>query len=174
MHFRCVPRQHVFTHGYIGLFWASYINGPEDKSLYFRQGGLWQQLCTQQHNDESTVRHRDDRFEAKFTSDKPPALYKSLSPLRYDEPFYYGLFRSHLFLLMFASAEGVRLCHSPSGGGVNRDRQTTNPAWDWQFLVPKYEVNREYGFRTRAVYRERCRREDVLQEVAAWRKASAP
>ena len=36
MHFRFRPTQHVFTHGYIGLFWASYINAPEDKSIYFR------------------------------------------------------------------------------------------------------------------------------------------
>src|SRR5262249_24755112 len=154
--------------------WASYINAPEDRSLYFRSGGLWQQLCTQRHNDESTVRHRADRFEPKFTGVRPPALFKSLSPLRYDEPFYYGLRGTHLFLLMFASAEGVRFAHSPSGGGVSRERQTANPAWDFQFLVPKYEVNLEYGFRARAVYRERCGREEVLREVAAWRKAAAP
>src|SRR5438445_7033350 len=57
MSFRCQPTQHLFAHGYIGLFWASYINAPEDRSIYFRGGGIWQQLCTQRHNDESTVRH---------------------------------------------------------------------------------------------------------------------
>src|SRR5208337_536506 len=41
MTFTCRPTQHVFAHGYIGLFWASYINAPEDKSLYFRGSGLW-------------------------------------------------------------------------------------------------------------------------------------
>src|SRR6516162_9780193 len=30
MVFRCTPTQHAFAHGYIGLFWASYINAPED------------------------------------------------------------------------------------------------------------------------------------------------
>src|SRR5439155_26870416 len=38
-HYRCIPRQHVFRNGYIGLFWASYIDAPEDKSIYF-VGGL--------------------------------------------------------------------------------------------------------------------------------------
>src|SRR5437667_9348072 len=55
MHFRFRPTQHVFAQGYVGLFWASYINAPLDRSIYFRSGGMWQQLCTQRHNDESTV-----------------------------------------------------------------------------------------------------------------------
>ena len=95
MTFRCRPTQHSFTHGYIGLFWASYINAPEDKSIYFRQNNQWLQLCSQQHNDESTVRHRDDKIELKFRQGLGDALYRNLSPLRFEEPFYYGLFQQH-------------------------------------------------------------------------------
>jgi hypothetical protein len=171
MTFRCRPTRHAFAHGYIGLFWASYINAPEDKSIYFRHGGLWQQLCTQRHNDESTVRHRDDRVDLKFSQGLGDALYKNLSPLRYDEPFYYGLFRKHLFLLMFDRAEGVRFTHSPSGGGLSKEHQTTNPAWDFQYVIPRYEVNKEYGFRARLAYRERCGRAEVLREYADWHKS---
>jgi hypothetical protein len=36
LHYRCKPHQHVFTNGYIGLFWATYIDNPENKSIYFR------------------------------------------------------------------------------------------------------------------------------------------
>jgi hypothetical protein len=169
-HFRCVPTQHAFAHGYIGLFWASYINAPEDKSIYFRGGKMWQQLCTQQHNDESTLRHRDDKLELKFSAGLGNALYRNLSPLRYDEPLYYGLFGKHLFLLMFDRTEGIRFTHSPSGGGVAREAQTTNPAWDFQYLLPKYEVKKEYTFRARAVYRERCSRSEVLKEYENWQK----
>jgi hypothetical protein len=39
MSFRCVAHQHVFHHDYIDLFWANYIDGPTDKSMYF-PGGL--------------------------------------------------------------------------------------------------------------------------------------
>jgi hypothetical protein len=170
-HFRCRPTQHVFAHGYIGLFWASYVNAPEDKSIYFRSGRLWQQLCTQRHNDESTVRHRDDQLELKFSPGLGDALYKNLSPLRFDEALYYGLFRNHVFILMFERADGVRFTHSPSGGGVNKDQQTPNPAWDFQYLLPRYEVRREYGLRARAVYRERCSRAEVLREYENWRKS---
>ena len=170
MSFRCRPTQHAFAHGYIGLFWASYINAPEDRSMYFRQGGTWQQLCTQRHNDESTVRHRDDKIELRFSERYPQALYRNLSPLRYDEPFYYGHFRNHTVILMFDRTEGIRFTHSPSGGGVNKEQQTTNPAWDFQYLVPKYEVKKEYGFRARLAYRPRCSRADILREVQTWRK----
>ena len=44
------------------LVGVSENNAPEDKSVYFRHGGLWHQLCTQRHNDESTVRHQNDRI----------------------------------------------------------------------------------------------------------------
>ena len=170
MSYRCVARQHAFAHGYIGLFWASYINAPEDRSMYFRGGGLWQQLCTQQHNDESTVRHRDDKIELKFTPGLRNGLYMNLSPLRFDEPFFYGLFRRHVFLVLFDRTAGIRLTHSPSGGGLNKEAQTTNPAWDFQYLIPRYDVNEEYGFRVRVVYRERCSRAEILKEYEDWRK----
>ena len=172
--FRCRPTQHAFRHGYVGLFWASYVNAPEDKSLYFRGEGRWQQLCSPRHYSQSTVVHRANRVDLEFSAVPGDALYKSLAPLRFDEPFYYGLFRGHLFLLMFDRSEGVRFTHSPSGGGLNPELQTTNPAWDFQFIVPAYEVLREYGFRARAVYRERCTRQEVLQEFADWRKSLAP
>jgi hypothetical protein len=170
MTFRCVPTQHAFAHGYVGLFWASYVNAPDDRSIYFLGGKLWQQLCTQKHDDESTVRHKDDKIELKFTEGYRDALYRNLSPLRFDEPFYYGLFKKHVYVVMFDRSEGVRFSHSPSGGGVNQEAKTTNPAWDFQFLVPKYEVKKEYGFRARVVYRERCGRDDVLREFESWRK----
>ena len=170
MHFRFRPTQHLFTHGYVGLFWASYINAPEDRSIYFRHGGTWQQLCTQRHNDESTVRHRGDKLELRFSDGYPDCLYRHLSPLRFDEPFYYGLFRNHVAILMFDRTEGVRFTHSPSGGGLTKEMQTSNPAWDFQYLLPRYEVRREYEFRARLAYRPRCSRAEVTREYENWRK----
>jgi hypothetical protein len=171
--FRCRATQHVFRHGYIGLFWANYINAPEDKSMYFRGEQRWLQLCTPQHNNQSTVVHRDNNFKLLFSPVPGETLYKNLSPLRFDEPFFYGLFRGHLFLLMFGRSEGIRFSHSPSGGGYNRELQTSNPAWDFQFIIPAYDVLKEYGFRARAVYRERCSRNEVLAEFLDWRKSLA-
>jgi hypothetical protein len=172
MTFRCQATQHVFPHGYIGLFWASYINAPEDKSIYFRNGNAWQQLCTQAHNDESTVRHKDDKLELKVRQGIGDSLFQNFSRLRFDEPFYYGLFRNHIYILIFDRTEVVRFAQSPTGGGTNPEQQTSNPAWDFQYIVPRYEVMKDYGFRARLVYRERCSRAEVLKEVENWRKAA--
>lgn len=173
--YRCRPHQQTFQYGYLGLFWASYINGPEDQSVYFR-GGLpsekarWVQLCTQRHDDESTVRPRGDRHEPKFREGFRQALFRNVSPLVYDLPFYYGVFENHVFIVMFDRIEGLRLSHSPSGGGYHTERQTSNPAWDFQYIVPAYEVGKEYGFKGRVVFRERCRRAEILEEYERWGK----
>lgn len=168
MHFRCKPTRYSFAHGYIGLFWASYMNAPEDKSMYFRSGGLWHQLCTPQHNNQSTLRHRDDQVSLRFSPGQPEALFRNFSPLRFDEPFFYGNIRNMVAIFLFDRTAGIRFTHSPSGGGVNKELQTTNPAWDWQYILPSYELNREYDFRVRLVYRPRCSREEILKEYHAW------
>jgi hypothetical protein len=176
MSFRCVPRQHVFPRGWIGLFWASYINAPLDKSIYFPGGDearserkYWTQFCTQRHNDESTVLHRDDKTELDFAPDERETLYRNFSPFRYDLPVYYGNFEEHTWALMFDRTEGIRFSHSPSGGGLNSTHATTNPAWDFQFIIPDYEVNQEYGFKARAVFRPKCDREGVIKEFEDWK-----
>jgi hypothetical protein len=170
MTFCCKPTQHCFAFGYIGLFWANYINAPEDKSIYFRGRDRWQQLCTQEHNDESTVRHRDDKMELKFSEKYGQALFKNMSRLRFDEPFFYGLFKKQTFLVMFDRSAGIRFAHSPSGGGDSKDQQTTLPAWDFQWILPTFEVLTEYSFKVRVVYRPRCSRAEVVNEFQKWRQ----
>ena len=174
MSFRCVARQHVFPRGYLALFWASYMNAPVDKSMYFLGGlenqpqPLWSQLCTQFHNRDSTVRHRHDKVDLTFAPGRD-ALYKSLSTFRFDTPLFYGHFDDLVWLVMFDRTEGIRLTHSPSGGGGNAALKTTNPAWDFQFIVPKPEVMKEYGFKVRTVLRPRCSRDEVLDEYRKWK-----
>lgn len=168
--FRCQATQHVFENGYIGLFWASYINAPEDKSMYLRGKQGWLQQCSPAHNNDSTVLHEDDRYELKFAAGHRDCLYKNVSPLKYDLPLFYGLFKNQTFITMFDRASGIRLAHSPSGGGFNQEKQTTNPAWDFQYIIPRYEILTDYSFRCRIAYRPRCSREEVLKEYEGWRK----
>jgi hypothetical protein len=174
MSFRCVAHQHVFPRGYLGLFWASYMNAPLDKSMYFLGGPpeqpqpLWTQLCTPFHNRDATVLHREDTLAATAAVGRE-TLYKSLSHLRYHLPLFYGHHDGLMWIVMFERAAGIRLAHSPSGGGVNAQLHTSNPAWDFQFLVPKPEVMKEYSFRVRTVLRQRCSREEVLDEYKSWK-----
>jgi hypothetical protein len=169
--FRCKPHQHAFRRGYVGLFWASYVNAPDDKSMYFRGPNGWLQHCTPAHNALSTVRHEKDTFAMTFAEGHRDCLYKNFSPLRFGSPFFYGLFRGHVLLVMFDRAAGVRFTHSPSGGGYDRAADTTNPAWDFQYVLPKYDVLTEYGFRARLVYRERCSRGAIVAEYEKWKAA---
>jgi hypothetical protein len=176
--FRCVARKQVFVGGYIGLFWASYINAPENKSLYFRgrfpgsNRTHWIQAYTQWHDNESTFMHINDNEQLKFAENYPAMLYTRFSQLRWEEPFFFGLRKHHVFIVMFDRTEGIRFSHSPSGGGGTSDGSDTNPAWDFQFIVPKYEVGREYSFNARIVYKEYRGRQDVLEEFRNWSKTS--
>ena len=173
MEFRCIPRQHVHERGWFGIFWASYINGPADKSIYFKGGwrlkeDMWMQLCTQEHDDESTVLAQGDDFKLSWQEGSRDALFKNFSRMRYARPFYYGHVEDLVYLLMFENADGIRFTHSPSGGGYNNAFNSTNPAWDWQFIVPKCEVNKEYKYRARLALRPKCSREEILKEVGKW------
>ena len=166
--FRCKPHQHVFTNGFIGLFWASYIDNPENKSIYFRDGKGWVQLCSQVHFDECTVVHVSEKPEIKTVQGGRQAMYRNFSPLRFSDPVYTGYYGTHQAIVMFDRTEGIRFAHSPSAGGPP---SATEVAWDWQFIIPAYEVLKEYGYRARFAYRERCSREEVLDELRRWRES---
>lgn len=173
MDFRCRMQQGSFPYGYLALFWASYINGPLDKSMYFLgtmdgRSEQWLQLCTQVHNDQSTVKHRDDELDLQFADDGRPALYKSISPMRYTRPMFYGHIDDLIWCVMFDRHSGVRFTHSPTGGGFNQERQTANPAWDFQYVIQNPDLNRDYHFRLRTVLMPRCSREDLLSQYAIW------
>jgi len=88
--------------------------------------------------------------------------------MRYAKPLYYGNFENLVYILMFKPGGGIRLTHSPSGGGFNKAFNTTNPAWDWQFIVPGYNVMNEYRYQARAVLRPKCSRAETLAEYEKW------
>ena len=71
-----------------------------------------------------------------------------------------------MFILMFDRTEGIRFSHSPSSGGPP---SFPNPAWDFHYIVPNYDVLKSYSFRARAVYRERCSRDEIEKEFQGWR-----
>ncbi len=173
--FECVPHADHFAGGAFGLFWASYINGPLDKSIYFLRAGengnrIWQQFSTQYHNHDSTVKHTGDSFTWVFAADAPNSLFSNISEIRYGEPFFYGRFRNMVFIVIFSQAEGIRFSHSPSGGGATPNGDDTNPAWDFQWVIPDSQIGTKYQFKYRVVYKEWKGRADVLAEVARFRQ----
>ena len=151
--FECVPRRDTFRNGYIGLFWASYIDQPEALDIHFRgvaEGADtkadWQRGVTPAHGTLATHRALDDRREFVHDSAFPLELPFGFSRLRYAEPYYFGLCRGMAFVQMFRLQDQVRLTQSPSGGGRGC------PAWDFQWFIDKPRVGRCYQLVMRAAY----------------------
>jgi hypothetical protein len=172
MRFRCVPHKPGLEGGVLGVFWASYINAPMDKSIYFLAAGssldkpVWEQYATQKHNRDSTVLGESDTRDLTFRAEKG-TLYNNLSALRYSVPSFYGKHGDQVLIYIFEPAALIRFSHSPSGGGPNPAKDGFNPAWDFQYLIPGYETGKEYGFRMRLVCKPWKDRADILAEVRA-------
>lgn len=174
--FRCTPSKPGLAGGLLGVFWASYISGPLDKSIYFLRDDstldtpLWEQFYSQVHNRDSVLRHRSDTFRMPKV-ENPDALWLAESPLRYSEPFFYGRYKNMVLIFIFKSDSLVRFTTSPSGGGRTADNTAKNPAWDFQLLVPNYQVDQTYSLDVRLVYKPWAGREDVLEEVRRYLQA---
>lgn len=153
MTLECIARQPTFKNGYIGLFWASYIHQPESLDIHFRgideglEGAVrWIRGVTPAHGVRPTHLAEDDRREFAHDADFPLSLVFNRSLHRYSEPWYYGVSHGMAFVQVFRRNDRVRVTQSPSGGG------TGNPAWDFQFYVPDYEVGRVNHLVMRALY----------------------
>jgi len=158
MTFECIPRRPVFRQGYIGLFWASYIDKPESKAIHFigqpkevppdaQAKAGWIEALSPTHGVLSTHVGLLDRREFKPTPDFPPnMLIFSYSNYVYTEPYYYGVSHGMAYALIFRRADLIRFSQSPTGGGQD------NPAWDFQWFVAQPQVDKAYGFVMRMVY----------------------
>ena len=71
------------------------------------------------------------------------------------------------FVQIFRPQDQIRLTQSPSGGGHG------NPAWDFQFFIPDYEVGKRYQMVMRAVYMPYESREQIEKAVDGHRRALA-
>jgi len=150
----CIPRARTFKNDYIGLFFASYIHQPESLDIHFlgvpanssSDKPQWIRGVTPAHGAFPTHRAVDDNRSFPHDPNFPLSLVFNLSNYRYSEPWYYGVSHGMAFVQMFRPSDEVRLSQSPSGGGQG------NPAWDFQWFIPRYEVDRAYRFVMRAAY----------------------
>jgi hypothetical protein len=147
------PRDPTFANGYVGLFWASYINQPESGDIFFR--GLsntrasqvgWVRGVSLQHGENATHRRVDDNRTFPHDADFPLALVFNDSPHKFTENWYYGVSHRMAWIMMFRGGDRIRFTQSPSGGGRG------NPAWDFQTLVAPYQVGQVYRIVMRAMY----------------------
>ncbi|MBI3852757.1 MAG: hypothetical protein HY298_21085 [Verrucomicrobia bacterium] len=170
-----VPLEDIWKkHGYIGVFFASYISAPEDMAINFigrsRFGKgdpqpRWIKHLPEKHGQAANHRPADSDWDPSFDEGFHLELVKGFSNLEYLYPFYYGLSGENVLVLMFKrpgkDAE-LRFAQSPSGGGQG------NPAWDFVYFQRQYVVGREFCFHARVVYKKFQGRQDVVRLYEAW------
>lgn len=169
--FRCVVHAgDFFKYGYAGLFWASYIDTPKDKNIYFKgfekseTTAHWIKAISQRHGIKSTHKGENDEHDLYFAPNFNIKLFNSFSDYRYESPFYYGRFHNMVLAYLFDSLEVIRFAQSPTGGG------RTQPAWDFQFIIPDLKYEHEYSFRARIIYKPFISEQDIEEEYESWKK----
>jgi hypothetical protein len=161
-------------HGYIGVFFASYIDKPEDMALQFigrsRPGrgntnAHWIKHLPPKHGIAANHRPAGSNWDPPLDDGFNIPLVQGISDFEYLYPFYFGRSGENVFVMMFErprDGSELRFAQSPSGGG------TGNPAWDFVYFQRSYEVNREFCFRARAVFRKFNHAEEVVGLYEQW------
>jgi hypothetical protein len=146
--FECIPRADTFRQGYIGVFWASYLDAPADRAIHFRGreaaaydgAGRWLRTLSPAHGTASTHPPADDRRVIPFVRDFPLTLANHRSSHVHTEPWYFGVTRGLALVQMFRSVDRIWFAQSPTGGGG------VNPAWDFQWFATNWKVGEPRGF----------------------------
>lgn len=172
MTLECIPRAKTFRNDYVGLFWASYIHQPDSLDIFFRghQAGTnnltqWLRGVTPKHGVNSTHPGQSDSRVFPHDNDFPLTLVFNRSDYVYDEPWYYAFTHGMAFVQIFRPQDHVRLSQSPSGGGQG------NPAWDFQYFIPEYQLNQRYQMVMRAMYLPMESPQQILQASLKHRRA---
>lgn len=161
-----------FNHDYIGIFWASYINSPKDKGIYFKGKETtqdkvkWIAAYSPEHGVAATHLAEEDKEVYYMAPNFNVTLASGFSEYVISEPFYYGRFHNMVLAYFFSTPEEgrLRVTQSPSGGGNNR------PAWDFHYLLPNFEVGKEYKFSVRMMYKEWKSARQVEKAYKKWKK----
>ena len=161
-------------HGYVGVFFASYINTPEDLAIQFigrsrsgrgDPGPRWIKHVPPSHGMAASHRPAGSNWEPPLDERFNLGLVSGISDFEYVYPFYFGRFGDEVFVMMFGkpgTGGELRFAQSPSGAGAG------NPAWDFVYMQRDYAVKREFRFRARAVYRKFKSAEDVARIYESW------
>jgi hypothetical protein len=161
-------------HGYVGVFFASYIQSPEDMAIQFigrsRPGRgdatpRWIKHLPERHGVAASHRPAGSTWDPSFDEGFNLTLASGFSDLEYVHPFYFGRSGENVLVLMFDKPHAggeMRFAQSPSGGG------TGNPAWDFVYFRRDYAVGHEFSFRVRAVYRKFTNVDDIVRVYEGW------
>lgn len=164
--YRASPAKQTSRTGWIGAFWASYIDHPEDLALQFPAvsagGERWVRHYSPVHGVESTHRHPRETRDIVAPKGQSMYMYASYSPWRYARSFYAGFSHGMMYLFMVEDSPAVRFTQSPSGAGRGC------PAWDCQLIMDDPVPGKEYTLRARVAYKPYAGRSDIEAEYQQW------
>ena len=161
-------------HGYVGVFFASYIHAPQDMAIQFigrsrpDRGDAtprWMRHLPQAHGVAANHRPAGSTWDPTFDPGFKISLASGASDFEYVYPFYFGLSGENVWVQMFERPQAggeMRFAQSPSGGGRG------NPAWDFVYFRRDYAVGREFRFRVHTVYQKFTSLEDVVRLYERW------
>ena len=156
---------------YRSFGWANYTNSPDDSRIHFISNGEWHRYIPEYHGGPgSTIAPSyvpDEELEVWPESDDPAFWWYKRYEKRFDEPFYYGRFGETVVIWIYDTPRWLRFHLSPEGGGRSLLPGKTSTAWDFEYIIPEdeYQVDKEYTFRVRIVYKKYEGDDDVLREV---------
>jgi hypothetical protein len=160
-------------HGYIGLFFASYVYEPEERGIYFigqskdNSKSHWIYNLPASHGVQANHRQAGSTFQPAMDTTGFPvtlALIKGVSDYEYTYPFYYGLRGENVLIMMFRKPKNgeINFAQSPDGASDK------DPAWDFILYQKKYKVGKPFTFRGRMVYKRFEGKEDVIKTYEQW------
>ncbi len=161
-------------YGYIGLFFASYIRGPEEKGIHFigrnrsdteNSEGEWIYHLPSAHGTDANHRPAGSQWDPEFDEDFPVRLASGISDLEYIYPFYYGISGDYVLIKMFerpTEYDEMRLAQSPTGGGPE------NPAWDFLYFNKNPVAGEPFRFRAALVVKKFEGIDDVIDQYERW------
>jgi hypothetical protein len=160
-------------HGYIALFFASYIYEPEQRGIYFigqtkdNQKPHWIYNLPASHGVQANHRPADSKFHPAMDTAGFPvtlALIKGVSDFEYTYSFYYGVRGENVIIMMFKKPRDgeINFAQSPDGASEK------DPAWDFILYQKKYKVGQPFTFRARMVYKKFEGKEDVIKIYEQW------
>ena len=160
----------IFNHGYAGFFWASYINLPEKTGIYLKgkknktDSEKWIYIESEGHGTNSTHLSEKDDADYFFAENFNIVLASGISDYIFSAPYYFGRYRNMVFAYLFSEPdEGViRFSQSPNGAGEGK------PAWDFQYILPDFEIGKRYVIKLRVLYKEWVSPEDIEKEYLNW------
>ena len=165
--------------------WCCYVNSPPRAGIHFIEQGLWTYYYNPIHGQGAMVFPTDLDVEQREPwgqsavseiLDGKRTFSHSDSGHTFDYPFYFGMIRSMMFLIMADDYLGFRFYLSPSGAGASLVHGESSPAWDFEWVVDQLEVDEPRVLHVGVVYKRPEATEDVPNGYAgdhAWMEFQA-